>query len=770
MSLPADLATAMEAAHGPMRISGNAMKVLEKRYLQGDSGTETPSGMCTRVALNVASAEAVFPGHGEASERIAEAAGRFYRMMASLEFLPNSPTLMNAGRSLQQLSACFVLPVEDSISGIFEAVKNAAIIHKSGGGTGFSFSRLRPANSKVATTNGVSSGPISFMQVFDAATESIKQGGKRRGANMGILRVDHPDVEAFISCKDDKSRLNNFNLSVGLTDAFMQALSEDGEYDLVNPKDGRVEKTLPAKSVFSAIAEHAWRTGEPGIVFLDRMNAANPTPSAGIFEATNPCGEQPLLPYESCNLGSINLGKFVLPDGTIDTGRLEAVVYDAVRFLDNVVEVNAYPLPEIDRVTKSNRKIGLGVMGFADALAAMGIPYDSGDAERTAREVMSFIQATARKASCALAEERGSFPNFEDSVFPGMGYRAMRNATVTTIAPTGTISIIAGVSSGIEPMFALSYVRNVMAGTKMLEGNEAFISSLREAGADPEGVLPLVSDNHGSCAGLPQVPGSVQAAFRTAHDVSPEWHIRIQAAFQEHVDNAVSKTVNLPSSATVDDVRNVYVRAYESGCKGVTVYRDGSRDEQVLSAGSAPKEVSPAAPPEAVPAYAVPRERAATLSGTTRQIRTGCGSIYVTVNRDEKGVFEVFAQIGKAGGCAASQTEAIGRLASMALRSGVDPAQVVKQMSGISCHVPHGFGKARVLSCADAIGQALAQAVESGAATTAVPETPARQPEIAKEAPAGKPLLSHRGACPDCGGQLRREEGCVKCACGFSEC
>ncbi len=564
-----------------LKLSLNAVRVLERRYLlKDDQGNviETPSQMFRRVAKAVASADRIY--RKDADVRKTE--DEFYRVMAYLEFLPNSPTLMNAGTEIGQLSACFVLPVEDSIDAIFDALKSMALIHKSGGGTGFSFSRLRPAGDLVKSTKGVASGPVSFMRIFDVATDVIKQGGKRRGANMGILRVDHPDIIEFITAKEKEGVLANFNVSVGVTDDFMKALKNDEEYDLINPRTGKAEKRLRARDVFDLIVTMAWRTGDPGIVFLDEINRHNPTPHIGRIESTNPCGEVPLLPYESCNLGSINLSKMV-EDGKINWDKLKETVRTAVHFLDNVIDVNNYPLPEIEKNTKANRKIGLGVMGFAELLIQLNIPYDSEEAVATAEKTMKFISDEARKMSVELAEERGSFPNFKGSIWEKKGYKMMRNATLTTIAPTGSISIIANASSGIEPLFAVSFVRNVM-GTQLFEVNQLFEKIAKERGFYSTELLTLIAKT-GSVKGVKEVPEDVQRIFVTALDIAPEWHVKMQAAFQKYTDNAVAKTVNLPHEATLEDVRKIFMLAYELKCKGVTVYRYGSKREQVLYVG-----------------------------------------------------------------------------------------------------------------------------------------------------------------------------------------
>jgi len=739
-----------------VELSANALKVLQRRYLKkGDNGEllETPEQMFRRVARAVAQAERLH----NPSAALDEYEETFYRLMTSLEFMPNSPTLMNAGRELGQLSACFVLPVGDSMDSIFEAIKNTALIHKSGGGTGFSFSRVRPKNDVVLSTAGVSSGPLSFMSVFDAATETIKQGGTRRGANMGIMRVDHPDILDFISAKHDDDRLNNFNISVAVTDSFMQAVEADEEYPLVNPRDGETVRSLRARKVFNSMVTLAWKNGDPGIVFIDRINEHNPTPQLGAIESTNPCGEQPLLPYESCNLGSVNLSR-VCDDGHVDYGRLGRIVKTAVRFLDDVIDVNNYPLPQIAEMSRGNRKIGLGVMGFADLLFRLGIPYDSDDALRLAGQLMEFVSAEARAASVELAEERGVFPNFEGSIFDVEGGPRLRNATVTTIAPTGTISIIAGCSSGIEPLFALSYVRRkVLDDDEMLEVYPYFEEVARREGFYSEALLQRIADE-GSARHVDEVPERWRQVFATAHDVTPEWHVKLQAAFQGSTDNAVSKTVNFPNQATADDVEKVYLLAFRSGCKGVTIYRDGSREEQVLNVGAAMKQTVGRDPASGLATTRPSRPRL--LTGETERMDTGCGKLFVIMNDDEHGPREVFANMGKAGGCASSNTEALGRLISLALKKGAAPSEIVDQLKGIRCHVPYGMGPNATLSCADAIGKAIERRYIAGAgATVAAPE-----PQLALVGVA-------QGACPDCGGAVEHEGGCVVCRlCGYSKC
>ena len=747
-------------------LQANSVTVLKKRYLRKkESGEmETPKDLFIRVAKNISQAELKFDPQADV-DSVAE---MFYNQMATLKFLPNSPTLMNAGNALQQLSACFVLPVEDSLEGIFEAVKYTALIHKSGGGTGFFFLRLRPKDDSVKTTKGVSSGPVSFMSVFDAATETIKQGGMRRGANMGILRVDHPDIMDFIYAKQDKTKLTNFNLSVGITEEFMKSVKKGTDYDLLTPRDRKKVGSKNAKEVFNEMVRLAWEGGDPGIIFLDRINNANPTPAEGEMESTNPCGEQPLLPYESCNLGSINLVQFV-KNGKIDWDDLKNTCCIAVRFLDNVIEMNNYPIKQIDEMTKKNRKIGLGIMGWADMLVMLDIPYNSDKAIALAEEVMKFIRDEGRKMSVKLAETRGSFPGFDKSIYPALGFKAMRNATITTIAPTGTISIIAGASSGIEPYFALAYYRNVMDNNKLPEVNPYFLAKAHEGKFYSESLLNKLADA-GNAHNLTEVPEDIRKIFVTSHEISPEWHVKMQAAFQKYTDNAVSKTVNFENSATIEDVEKAYMLAYDLGCKGITIYRDGSRDNQVLNIGKV-KEEAPVEVPVPVPAK--PKERPAILIGKTTEITTGCGKMYVTINQDQEGnVFEVFTSIGKAGGCAQSQSEAIGRLISLNLRSGVEPEFIIKQLKGISCHMPYGFGSQRVLSCADAVGKALDEAIKNPLNTQVIRNDSITVDTLLADMDkkAGNKVVSN-GACPDCGAPVEYIEGCLTCqSCGYSKC
>jgi ribonucleoside-diphosphate reductase alpha chain len=565
-----------------LKLGVNAVKVLKNRYLLRDEAgkiVETPSEMFHRVAKAVAKADLIYNKDSDIkrTEKV------FYQVMANLEFLPNSPTLMNAGTSLGQLSACFVLPVEDSIEGIFTTLKHMALIHQSGGGTGFSFSKLRPAGDLVGSTKGVASGPVSFMTIYDAATNVIKQGGRRRGANMGILHVSHPDILRFIEAKSKEGILTNFNISVAVSDKFMKAVEENKEYELINPRTKTSETKLVARHVFDLMVSNAWRSGDPGLVFIDEINRFNPTPQVGEIMSTNPCGEQPLLQYESCNLGSVNLAKMV-KDGAVDWIKLRTVVRVAVHFLDNVIDVNKYPIPEIEKVTLANRKIGLGVMGFADMLIMLGVPYNSKEALVLAEKIMNFVSDEAIKMSVEISHKRGEFANFVGSLWENRGYKTIRNATVTTVAPTGTISIIAGCSSGIEPIFAVAFVRNVMDDTRLLEIQPSFEKLSRNLGFYSKDLMYKVAKT-GSIQEIGEVPEDVRSVFVTSLDISPEWHVRMQAAFQKHVHNAVSKTVNLPFEATVEDVKQVYLLAYKLKCKGITVYRYGSKKEQVLYVG-----------------------------------------------------------------------------------------------------------------------------------------------------------------------------------------
>ncbi len=732
-----------------INLTENALRVLERRYLKKDKQgqvVETVEEMFRRVAQAIASAELIYDPKADAKAW----EEKFYGLMASLEFLPNSPTLMNAGRELGQLSACFVLPVDDSMESIFDAVKNTALIHKSGGGTGFSFSRLRPETDRVGSTGGVASGPVSFMRAFDTATDVIKQGGMRRGANMAILNVDHPDIEKFITAKDDPTAFTNFNLSVAVTTEFMEAVKAGTDYNLINPNTKQAVGKLNAKKVFDKIVDMAWKTGDPGVVFIDRINQDNPTPHLGKIESTNPCGEQPLLPYESCNLGSINLVKMLRTKNgasEIDYPKLAETVKVTIRFLDNVIDVNKFPLPEIAEMTRKTRKIGLGVMGFADMLIKLGIPYDSEEALGKAKEVMDRISYEATVASEELAQERGVFPAFEGSIYDAPGRPRVRNASCTTIAPTGTLSIITGCSSGIEPLFALSYTRNILDGAQLIEVNPYFEEVAEKEGFYSEELMQQLASG-AKLHDTEGIPDRIKRLFVTAHEITPEWHVRMQAAFQHSTDNAVSKTVNFPQQATKEDIDKVYMMAYQEGLKGITIYRDRSRDAQVLTTGREEKV-------EGV--GLTPRKRSKITAGITERVTTGCGYMYVTVNSDERGICEVFSTLGKAGGCASAQLEATCRLISLALRSGVDVASVVRQLRGIRCpSIAWEEGKS-VLSCGDAIASVLEKHISGGD----------NKPKLEDYGLA----KNMAGQCPDCGNLLIYQEGCFICpSCGYTKC
>ena len=747
--------------------SKNAVTVLERRYLKkGPDGdvVETPDDLLKRVARAIAEADREF----DLDADVKKTQDTFYDMMSALRFMPNSPTLMNAGRELGQLSACFVLPVEDSMENIFDALKNAALIHKSGGGTGFSFSRLREAGAMVNSTGGVASGPISFMKVFNAATEAVKQGGTRRGANMGILRVDHPDILDFIQCKKDTTQITNFNISVGVTEEFMKAVREKRQYALIDPHTKQEVKKLYAPDVYDLIVKMAWTNGEPGIIFLDRINRDNPVPKLGEVESTNPCGEQPLLPFESCNLGSINLNMLVKKneDGLyeIDYDLFRKTVRDAVHFLDNVISVNNYPLQQIREMTLSTRKIGLGLMGFADILYKLRIPYNSQKAIDLAEKVMKFLHTTAQEMSCELAKQRGTFPAYDESIFKKQGL-VQRNATVTTIAPTGTISIICNSSSGIEPVFALSYIRNVMDNDELVEVHPYFEQIMRERGLYSKELMAKIA-SEGTIAHMEEIPQDIRDIFVTAHDITPEYHVRMQAAFQKYTDNAVSKTVNFAREATQADVRNVYDMAYELGLKGVTIYRDGSREAQVLNIGkvnrSEEEEEASTEMQGQEQGYVLahkPRVRPEVTQGITQKVKIGCGNLYITVNYDENGICEVFTNLGRAGGCP-SQSEATSRLISTALRSGMDVDEIVEQLRGIRCHSTlRKGGDVKVLSCPDAIGRVLQTVAKM------------RREKIAPLMQEDEPQQSDDSKCPECGAKLDYEGGCNICrSCGYSKC
>jgi len=752
-------------------------ELLRRRYLCKDvrgQVIETPRKMFARVANAVAGVERK---HGATDSIIAELAERFFHPMRTGVFLPNSPTLMNAGRKDGMCSACFVLPVEDSIDGIFDSVKQTALVQKAGGGTGFAFDSLRPTGDAVASSGGTTSGPISFMRVFSETTMAIQQGAHRRGANMAMCSVKHPDILNFIRAKTDPSQFTNFNLSVKVTNSFMMALEEgpDGPHIVINPRTGRRyliprSVSLPGYSlqdlvaaggarvpcysrrdIWNMIVTNAHATGEPGICFIDRVNEDNPTPGLGRIQATNPCGEQPLLANEACNLGSINLAEFVSEDGgDVDWNALGEVTQLAVRFLDNVVDLTCYPTEQIRERSLGNRKVGLGVMGFADALILLGMRYDSDAALGFASGISRFIQEQAHEASSRLAEQRGSFPNWAGSVWDAKHPVPMRNATVTTIAPTGSISIIAGCSSGIEPIYSLAFRRRALEGQEFTQvhpllerighGGGWMTDSVRQALVEGAPVTQILA-----------IPSGVAEALVTAHEVPPEWHVRMQAAFQQNVDNAVSKTVNLPNDAGVAEVDKVFRMAFELGCKGITVYRDGSRSGQTLTLSAENRK-------ETIVSNngSTPRNRGRVTSGQTFKYRMGCGTLFVTVNRDENGLCEVFANLGKAGGCP-SQSEATCRAISTALRSGVSPKELIEQLRGIRClstaAARKGDSTIKVLSCPDAI----ARAIEESTGGSPNRSTPGKHP-------AGR-------TCPFCGSAMRREAGCFVCdSCLHNSC
>jgi ribonucleoside-diphosphate reductase alpha chain len=747
-----------------------ALRVLRERYLtrQGGEVVETPEEMCWRVALTIAGGEARY---GRSDAAVREIAAAFYDIMIEGSFLPNSPTLMNAGKGNGlQYSACYVLPVGDSMEEIFDSVKAAAIIHKSGGGTGFAFSRLRPKDDIVASTGGRASGPVSFLKVFNSATEAVKQGGTRRGANMGILRVDHPDILEFIDCKLDGG-ITNFNISVAATDRFMDALAAGGEYELINPHSGAVTGRLQAKEVFDRMVRAAWRTGDPGMVFIDRINAspANPTPAIGVVEATNPCGEQPLLPNEACNLGSLNVSKFArrsdAGEWSVDWDEMERVVRLAVRFLDDVIEMNPYPLPVIDETVKANRRIGLGIMGWADLLFIMGIPYDSQEAIALADQLMTFVKEKSHDQSAKLAEERGPFTNWDRSIY--RNGRPMRNSTVTTIAPTGTISMIAGCSSGVEPIFALAFEHRVKQsdGERVLTFvNETFERIAKEQGIYSDALMQEIA-KRGSLHGIRGLPERASSVFKTSHEIGFEWHVRHQAAFQRSTDNGVSKTINLPNNATEEDVARAYRLAWELGCLGITVFRDGCKGEQVLNIGvSAKKDKSPAVAAPMGPAVIKPRPRG--LKGSTYRTQTPIGTAWITITEnDEHEPFEVFVQVGKGGSDTMAVAEALGRLISLILRLPSPLSaqrrleEVISQLARIGGGQPTGFGPSKTLSLPDALSRTLAEHIGELKPTDDAPPTAAARKQIGD-------------LCKECGqATFVYEEGCKKClSCGFNEC
>jgi ribonucleoside-diphosphate reductase alpha chain len=818
-----------------LKLTPFALSIIKKRYLLKNAEgeiIETPFEMFHRVAHHIASAEKFYGATHSQIEKIEE---EFLRALVHLDFLPNTPTFTGAGTSIGQLSACFVLPVEDSMEGIFEAIKNAALIHKSGGGTGFSFSKIRPKGSRVRTTSGVASGPVSFMKAFDAATETVKQGATRRGANMGVLRVDHPDIEEFIEAKADGKSLPNFNLSVAVTDKFMEAVLQDTNYEIIDPRTQTVVGYKKAREIFDKIVYNAWKTGDPGLIFIDQINRLNPLNHAEIIEATNPCGEQPLPAFGTCNLGHINLAHFV-KNKEIDWQGLRQITRLGVRFLDNMLDLSKFPLPEVKEEAQKTRRIGLGIMGFADMLIMLGIPYNSEEALKTAEEVMGFISKEAVKTSEELGKERGNFPLFPGSYYEKEGKKFMRNGTVTSIAPTGTTSIIANVSSGLEPLFAVAFIRR-QADMEVLDINPLFEKIAKERGFFSQELMKEVA-KRGSIQEMAEIPEDFRRIFVTAHDITPEWHLKMQAAFQKYVDAGISKTINFRNEATVEDVKKAYIMAYKLGLKGITIYRDGSKANQVLSTAkendhnqnslqknnkeestSHLATISILKNPNfqqnietAKEEFRIkPRPRPAVVSGTTEEIPTGLGDLYVTINEDAWGPFEVFARIGKSGGEANALTEAVGRLISLALRSGIEIRSIIKHLKGIRGSAPVWQNGELILSVPDAIGKALERFISrkntlnlnfnlsnnlEGGQNFQKPQPsqigfnpnfsnqrdnndPSLNPEkitITSTTQQGIENISKSSfldsdLCPECGGILEHSSGCVSCnTCGYSKC
>ena len=786
-------------------ITENARVVLNKRYLQRDrSGeiVETPEGMLRRVAHAIAKPEIQY-GTGEEASQAEE---DFYSIMTTLEFVPNSPTLMNAGTGAGTLSACFVMGLDDKMEGIMETAKETALVQKFGGGTGFALSEIRPKGSSISTTHGTACGPIAVLKHLSSVSKLVTQGGKRDGANMAVMDVHHPDILEFIDCKHVEGEISNFNISVGASDEFMEAVKAGTSYVLrtkENPSDpdsrtvdvGRMD----AREVFDKIIAGAWRNGEPGLIFLDRVNRDNPTPHIGRMTATNPCGEQPLLPFESCNLGSINLSKFLINvDGipTVDYPRLREVVRIATRFLDNVIDANIYSVDKIEKVTKSTRKIGLGVMGFADLLAMMRVSYASEKGLELGRGIMRFIREESDKRSSELADERGVFPAFKGSKYDAPDQPRMRNACRLTVAPTGTISMIAGCSSGVEPLFSLSYHKhNILGGESLIYVDQGFETAAQDGGFYSDELMGYLADG-GSLQERDDVPEWAKQAFVTAEDISPEMHVRMQAAFQESVDSGISKTINFPNSATDEDVTKAYQMAWELGCKGITVYRSGSRDAEVLTAGQdkGKDEEVPVTMETTPNGYLVPRERPVTVSGVTERVRTGHGTMFVTVNFDESGdPFELFTTLGKAGGCDSAQLDAISRMVSLALRSGVDPDEILDNLRGITC-CPAWDGGTLVRSAPDGAALALSRHLKGHATAMTPPEAstaplalfpgdaqPKTKVKVADENGNGNgngngqttvKASTNASRCPDCSvGNLVFQEGCARCMdCGYTKC
>jgi ribonucleoside-diphosphate reductase alpha chain len=779
-------------------LTENSLRVLEKRYLPKDKEgnfLETPAQLFRRVAHHIAKVDLDYK---ENKEEVKKLEDQFYKMMAKLEFLPNSPTFWGAGTKLGQLSACFVLPVEDEMRSILKTQMDMGLIHKSGGGTGFSFSRLRPHGGIVGSTGGIASGPIGFMQMYNDTSGIIKEGGRRRGANMGMLRVDHLDILDFIDYKEKEGTLSNFNISVAVTNEFMEAVESDSSFSLIDPSTKEKVRELKANEIFEKIVYGAWRNGEPGIIFIDHINEANPTPQLGEIEATNPCGEQPLLPYESCNLGSINIGKMVKTHGDrieIDWERFDKTIKLAVHFLNNVIDANKFPIPEIEKMTKTTRKIGLGLMGFADLYFQLNVPYDSEEGLKLAEEIMQHLSDKSHEYSAELAQKYGNFPAYNGSVWEKRGVKNMRNAATTTIAPTGTIGMIASASSGIEPIFALVYTKTVMDGEELVEVNRHFKNALKKAGIYSDELIREVA-RAGSIQEMDEIPESIRKIFVTAADISPEWHVRMQAALQKFTDNAISKTINFPNKATIDDVRESYLMAYHLKCKGLTVYRDGSRNVQILTTGTT--EDKKRDEHHTVVASAdvkiTPRERPDVVQGYTYKLKTAYGKLYVTINNDENGEpFEVFSHLGKAGGFFAAKAEAITRLMSLALRSGIEAEEIIEQLKGIRGPTPTwGEDGKMILSLPDAIAQILEKHLNRAQPNLALEFKDKKEPEVenkeeqialaqmsngfsktANDMPSQKQMADYGEApvCTECGGMLEFTEGCLKCPnCGYSKC
>ncbi|MHC4871467.1 MAG: vitamin B12-dependent ribonucleotide reductase [Planctomycetota bacterium] len=783
--------------HKPV-LTTNAEAVLKARYLRRDEDghvLESPEQLFLRVADTMANVET---NYGMSEAAVTEVRDEFYNMMATGRFMPNSPTLMNAGREMGMLSACFVLPVEDSIDGIFKSIRNTAMIQKAGGGTGFSFSRLRPDGDHISTSGGTTSGPLSFMKVFSEATNAIQQGAFRRGANMGVMRIDHPDILSFIRVKEDLSTFNNFNLSVGITDSYMKQLKDapDSPHLVKNPRTGKIsearredDSSWTAREVFDLVVKKAWASGEPGLIFLDTINNANPTPHAGEIEATNPCGEQPLLPYESCNLGSINLSSFV-NEKEFDWEGYQQTIKLSTRFLDNVIDANNYPIPEVEEVTKANRKIGLGLMGFADTLYSLGIPYNSEEGLAFGEKVMEMLSSESHKSSIALAEDRGVFPNFKGSVWHKRKIK-IRNAATTTLAPTGTISIIADTSGGIEPLFSLAFLRNILDGQQFVEVNKIFEKIAEEKGFYSEDLMKRIA-REGSIKDIDDIPEEIRKIFVTARDISAEWHVRMQAAFQKHCDSSISKTINFPDNATIDEVEEIFLLAHELGCKGTTVYRDGCRDNQPMALDNKKEKESETVEEKPVFTTAVqdassfvrPMRLPEIMSAIRIKQITPFGHMHIkiiidpTTGRER----EVFATLGKGGDVACSDLEAICRLISMYLRVNGSLSDVMKQLDGIGSSLSVPTKDGRITSLADAIAKAINKYLEVrktatiedillGRASFNEVEKGLKQAGKASGGDKGVSTGAFKVACPECQSTLAFEEGCSKChSCGFSQC